>query len=263
MKDQENFVPSVHASLEILEWLALEENNETTLTEVAKGLAISKSTCMRILKTLALKGYVHYDEDSRHYSLGASLIALGSRARNVNHTIKKAISYLPRVSEDTGMTAVLVKRVQHDRLMYLAKHEPLHRVRLTVSVGETFPIPAGALGKCFLAFLDSSEYQQLTDQIKKNGGLQKYTERSLTDPMRLEEQMNQIRQKGIAESDGEYNHGISALACPVFDRNHKIILSLGVFMPSAMVHDIEIKTVKKQLISYANEMTEAISDFIG
>ncbi|MFT8312106.1 MAG: IclR family transcriptional regulator [Sporolactobacillus sp.] len=255
MNKQDLLVPSVYSSLEIMEWLSTEENRKATLTQISSGLQLSKSTCLRILKTLTIKGYLNYNTNSKKYSLGYSLIPLGTRAQEINDSIRKIIAYLPKAAEDTGVTAVLVKRI-NNKLMYIAKQEPPQRVRLTVTVGETFPINVGALGKCFLAYLDESIKQELLNTITKNGKLPMYTEHSLSNPEVLLEQIERIRDEGVAESNGEYNAGITAIACPIFDARKKIILALGGFMPSPVQNKEEMENLKKKMIDYANKMSE-------
>ncbi|MDF2879318.1 MAG: IclR family transcriptional regulator [Clostridia bacterium] len=255
MEKQEPHVPSVASSLEIMEWLAKDENKNATLTEISSRLHLSKSTCLRILKTLTMKGYLTYNTTSKKYSLGYSLIPLGTRAQEINDSIGKMIAYLPKVAEDTGVTAVLVKRI-NDKLMYVAKQEPPQKVRLTVTVGDTFPINVGALGKCFLAYLDVATRQDLLNKMTKNGMLPRYTENSLSDPATLLEQIERIRDEGIAQSNGEYNAGIMAIACPIFDAQNKIILALGGFMPNPPQAKEEMELLQNMIKCHASKMSE-------
>jgi DNA-binding IclR family transcriptional regulator len=257
MEKQALLVPSVFSSLEIMEWLSREETSHATLTEINNGLHLSKSTCLRILKTLTMKGYLTYNSTSKKYSLGYSLIPLGTRAQEINDSIGKIIAYLPKVAENTGITAVLVKRI-NNQLMYLAKQEPPQKVRLTVTVGDTFPINVGALGKCFLAYLDVTARQDILNKITKNGLLPKYTENSLSDPATLLEQIERIRDEDIAQSNGEYIAGISAIACPIFDVRKNIILALGGFMPRPPQNNDEMEQLKKKMIDHANKMSQLI-----
>ncbi|MDN3954478.1 IclR family transcriptional regulator [Sporolactobacillus laevolacticus] len=257
MENQELFVPSVHSSLEILEWLSKEEHKYSTLTDLSNNLHISKSTCLRILKTLTAKGYLSYNPDSKNYSLGFSLIPLGIRSQEINDRIGRAIAYLPQVAEDTGITAVLVKRIDQ-RLMYIGKQEPLQKIRLTVTVGETFPIHVGALGKCFLAYLDTATREALLSEYTTNGTLPTYTDHSLTRLDQLLEQIDQIRREGVAQSNGEYNIGINAVACPIFDERKKIILALGGFTLNPIQDKDKWEEMKKKMIRHAHKISELI-----
>ncbi|MDV6378419.1 IclR family transcriptional regulator [Sporosarcina sp. GW1-11] len=256
-----SLVPALDSSIGILELLAKEKFKSANLTEISTELSINKSTCLRILRALELKGYVTLDEGLKVYSLGVSLIALGKHAMEVNDYIEVASTYLKELVK-TGLTFVLVKRVRGTNLMYMAKEEPPLKVRVTVSTGEAFPIPAGAIGKCFHAFLPDKEADSIIENLIVSNQLTKYTGTSNTSLKRLKEQILKIREEGIAECHDEYSLDISAYAVPIFDNSGNIILALGSYMPKSLLGQIEVEKLKSIMKSTAKEMTEAISTLV-
>ncbi|MFT8709336.1 MAG: IclR family transcriptional regulator [Sporolactobacillus sp.] len=258
MKQEELFVPSVHAALTILEWLAQAGHEEATLTHLADNLQLSKSTCLRILKTLTAKEYLSYHPHTKTYSLGRALIPLGLRAQDLNDSIRRAVDYLPHVASDTGLTVVLVQRIEN-RLMYLSKQEARQNVRLTVTVGETFPIHCGALGKCFLAFLDAKTRKQLLSPHISNGRLPAYTKHTITSIDQLTKQLDQVREIGVAQSAGEYNEGVTAISCPIFDHNGNITLALGIFMLRPFEDLKEQSYLQAKTKLHARRMTQLLA----
>ncbi|WP_158232504.1 IclR family transcriptional regulator [Sporosarcina sp. P13] len=253
-----SLVPALDSSIGILELLAKEGFKSANLTEISTALSINKSTCLRILRTLESNGFVTLDEDLKVYSLGASLISLGNHAREVNDYIEVASSYLKRLIK-TGFTFVLVKRVRKTNLMYMAKEEPPLKVRLTVSTGEAFSIPHGALGKCFYAFLSDEEADSINKSLLANNQLLTNTVSPETSLECLKEQVPKIREEGIAESHEEYSLDISAYAVPIFDNCGNIILALGSYMPKSSLGQIDEDELKSVMKSTAKEITEAIS----
>ncbi|MEH7247801.1 IclR family transcriptional regulator [Neobacillus niacini] len=254
-------VPALDSSIKILELLAKQEYSSANLTEISTALSINKSTCLRILRTLESKDYVVLESASKTYSLGPPLIALGYRAKEINNYIEIASMYLKDLVK-TGLTFVLVKRIRDVNLMYVGKEEPPLKVRLTVSMGDSFPIPAGALGKCFYAYLPEKESAKILENFIVNENLPKYTQNSITLLDELKEQAIKIREDGIAESHEEYSLGISAYACPIFDNDGNIILGLGSYMPKSLIGHIDSAELKAIMKSTAKEITEAISSLV-
>ncbi|WP_143560596.1 IclR family transcriptional regulator [Sporosarcina sp. P13] len=254
-------VPALDSTIKILELLATQGYQHAKLTKISEATDINVSTCLRILRTLEEKSYVTFSSNSKEYSLGTPLIALGNRAREVNDYIEVASAYLKDLTK-TGSSFVLVKRVRNSRLMYVAKEEPDLKVRLTVSAGDSFPITAGALGKCFYAYLDEEDAQNVLDEVMSDDHLTRYTEKSVTTKQDLDKQIPKIREEGIAESHEEYSLGISAYACPIFDSKGKIILGLGTYIPTSLINQIKTEDIKEMMKTAAAEITEAINTLV-
>lgn len=257
----QNKVPSVDSAIRILELLTKEEFREATLTNLSTVLDINKSTCLRILKTLAFNDMVRYDETLKAYSLGPNLIPLGQRAKELNDYIKVASSFLPALAK-LGITFVLVKKSRNSDLMYVAKQEPPLKVRLTISSGDSFPIPAGALGKCFFSYLPEKEAERILAKSLKDGQLPNYTPNSILSIEELRQQKEKILKDGIAESHEEYSPGISGYACPIFDNDRNILLGLGAYLPSTLKNYIDTNELKQLLKKAAADITTAISSLV-
>ncbi|MDF2646999.1 MAG: IclR family transcriptional regulator [Paenibacillus sp.] len=212
-------------------------------------------------KTLESHEYVKYDEAKKTYSLGSLLIGLGNRARELNDFVDVASSFLPEIAE-LGLTIVLAKRFKETDLIYLAKQEPALKVRLTISTGETFPITAGALGKCYYAFLPQKDAEYILKKIVKNKELPSYTPNSVTNLEEFHRQIEEIRRDGIAESNEEYSLGISGFACPIFDSKGNIVLAIGAYMPSNLRGYIDLPEFKNVIKSSARKISEAIVSLV-
>jgi len=259
---QKNFIPSVFSTLKVLEFLADKKNQNCTLSEISKGLSINKTTCLRILKTLQKKDFIHYDEDSKRYKLGSYLISLGSRAKEVNDYIKVAISYLPVLCEEVGETVVLAKPTDPYNMFYIATEEPNEKIRITASTGENFPIIAGATGKAYMAYLPKERINEIIEEYILDGSLPKYTENTITNPQEFIESINEVRQKGVAETHSEHTRGIYAIACPIFNSKGEVVLSIGVFIQSMSPGHINISKIRDEVKKYAEIISHQVSRFI-
>lgn len=252
-----NNVPAVMTTVQITEFLAQDSWSSATMTEISEHLSLNKSTCFRILKTLESLGYIKFDEATKRYSLGYRFIAIGERARQLNTYISIASSLLEEM-EHPEVTFVLVKRTADNYLTYVAKREPTLPIRLRFS-GDIFPIPYGALGKCFLAFLPENEQQEILQKEAAEGSLPQYTSRTKTSLQLYEQELAAIRKEGVAESDMEYVETLSSIACPIFDSEGRIVLGIGAYMLSHYKPMIDTESVKQQVKLVAQKITAAIS----
>jgi DNA-binding IclR family transcriptional regulator len=209
-------VPSVEATVKILEYLSRYKNRERTLSQISKDLSINKSSCHRILKLLNNYRFVSYNEKSKQYSLGSYLIVLGSRASEFIDYLNLAKPHLKWVCEQTKQTSVLLEPVSHDRLMYVAKEEldsPNLPVRITVKLGQHFPLTSASFGKCFLAYMEEDQ----ADEIIRKVNFKKFTDKSITDFEKFKESLKEVKEKGYAVSYEEHTPGLYGVAAPIFD----------------------------------------------
>ncbi|WP_162805742.1 IclR family transcriptional regulator [Sporosarcina sp. PTS2304] len=251
-----NHVPAVVTAFNIVEFLSKSEWKSSSMTQISEMLNLNKSTCFRVLKTLESLGYIKFDDLTKQYSLGYRFVVIGERAKQMNTYISAVSTILEKIAHPE-ITFVIVKRTSDNFLAYVAKQEPTLPIRLQFS-GDMFPIPYGALGKCFLSYLPKDEQVSILEKQQINGVLPQYTTRTNTSLAQLQNELETIRSTGFAESDMEYIDTISSIACPILDENGEIILGLGAYILSHYKPLIDTDSVKKLLKSTAEEISEAI-----
>lgn len=74
---------------------------------------------------------------------------------------------------------------------------------------EPFPLFATAIGLTFAAQLDDADLDRLLAEP-----LTSYTERTVLDPVKVRDRIDEIRRGGLARDDGEYAAGVRCLASP-------------------------------------------------
>ena len=116
-------VPSVALAAQALRLLSRHKYKSSSLTDIARKLNASPTTCLRVLRTLEREDFVLYDPETRRYSLGPYLIPLGNRAAELNDAVARATAEIRRVAAQTGLTTALVQRWD-DRPIYIASAEP-------------------------------------------------------------------------------------------------------------------------------------------
>ena len=105
------------------------ERPELGISELARMLALTRSTTHRYVATLAALGYLHQDEDTRRYRLGPRVLDLGFAVLGSLELREIAAPHLRRLAETTGHTANLAVRDDTDAILI----EPGPRPPLPVS----------------------------------------------------------------------------------------------------------------------------------
>ncbi len=254
MPDKKSAVPSVEFAVRILDFLSRYKNRRSTLTEISQALAMSKSTCLRILRVLNENRFVHYDEETRKYSLGEYLVILGTRAAEFSDKLAVSLPVLKDLTGRTQLTSVLVEPAPHNRLVYIAKEEPDVSVRINVAIGQYFPITGASFGKCFLAFMDGEE----ADRIIREVGIKQFTSRTITNADEFMENLKAVRRLGYAYSFEEHTQGVSAVAAPVFDFNGKVVMVVACLGTPALLNESSLPGIKDAVLDAARRITRGL-----
>ena len=175
------------------------------VSEIARALALPKSTVHRILQALARRGLV--EQEGGRYAPGARLVALGLGAQERDPVVGAARPVLDEEARALGETVFLMAP-RSAGLVVLDKAEGAGFLRAAPRLGETVPLHATAAGK--LAFAFAPERFPLD-----SAGSEAFTERTLVDPEALRADVERARKQGWAENHGEWIDGLSVVAAPV------------------------------------------------
>ncbi|MCH6171655.1 IclR family transcriptional regulator [Pseudonocardia alaniniphila] len=242
--------PGADLAARVLKLLSRYRTRESTLSEIAAELDVSKTTCLRVLRTLQGHDLLSYDDETRRYRLGEYAVVIGVRAEEGLDVLHRVRPLLAAISRHTGLTAAFVQRAGDNRMMYMAKVEPPSAAGVSVSVGNRFPITSVSYGKWVVAFADDEERERLLAP-----GLAQMTAATTTDPTMYLEQVDALRRGEILESKGEYVAGIYAVSCPVVNARHElagVLVALGVL---AALDDDERRDVCRHMRRIAAQCT--------
>lgn len=205
-------VPAVKASFRILHLLSSGKFRESNLSEIARELGLTPTSCYRLLQQLKELSVVRFDESSKKYTLGPYLVALGERARESLDYISISMPYLERLTETTGLTTVLVNEVGENRLTHVAKVEG-QEFGLKVPIGRHYSFLQSSYGTCFLTFMDEKRREE---HLRSEHLTQE-------EQQELEREFEQIRSRGFAVFVGEKRFaGIFGVAAPIFSQQGKV-----------------------------------------
>jgi DNA-binding IclR family transcriptional regulator len=181
------------------------------VTEVAEEFGWDKSAAQRILATLAHRGFLVADPDTRRYRIGPAALHLGRSWERSGSLRMLVTPVLTDLSLRTGDTALLsVPDGFHIRCV-AAVDGAAGPLRYYPLVDELYPAHAGATAQAYYAFVAEDERLRLF----RDRPMARFTERTLTGVDELEARFRQVRERGYAFTVGEYDAHVATLAVPV------------------------------------------------
>jgi len=202
--------------------LTVADRGEIRADELSTLLDTPVSTIYRYLRTLAGFGFV--DRQGAGYRLGPRLIIGSGTNVTAEELIRTADPVLRLLVEETGETAVIVRRLG---LAAVCLHEvPSHQpLRVTIAPSTALPLSSGALGKALLAFAPPEILEEVLALDPPPGP-------PAPDADRLRADLADIVTSGVARSAGEVVSGSVAIAAPIF-REDGIVAAIGVTGPES------------------------------
>ncbi len=201
-------VKSADRTLEVLEALAAAPRRQS-LVELSAALDIPKSSLHGLLRTLAARGWVEADETGTRFGIGLRALRVGASYVDIDDEVQRLQPVLDRLSAQFGET-VHLGRLDGPDVVYLAKRESTHPLRLFSAIGRRLPAHATALGKALLAQRDSRTIDALLP-----GALPRLTTGTLTSRRALYADLAAVRRRGYAIDRGENADGIVCFAVAV------------------------------------------------
>jgi DNA-binding IclR family transcriptional regulator len=211
------------------------------VTEIAGQVSLSVSTTHRLVRALCGAGLLRQEPRTERYQLGPALVVLGRRAEEALG-YARALPVLEQLADATGESVNLGIRSGSEVLVVLdvASDQPL---RFSQSPGTRVPIHTSAMGKCLLAFTDDP-----AGAVGALPRLDRVTDRTITSPAALLDELDRTRRRGWALNDEERNPGVRAVAAPVIGVGGSAIAAVAVQGPA-------VRLAKKQLPELAEQLT--------
>jgi DNA-binding IclR family transcriptional regulator len=222
------------------------------VSELARDMGVSKAVVHRALKTLSTRDLVQFDAASRQYRLGAGAAALGVRALRDSDLRSSSTPHLGRLHEHTGETVTLSGLIPGGRV-YLDQIVSSHEIAMSVEMGRRFPLHAGSSSKCMLAFMSAREVQRILAEP-----LAALTPVTIVDPAALLQQLELIRQRGFAVSDGERQRDAGSVAAPIFGLVGTVVGAVSVCGPKFRVNDEFVREIAPQVVEAADSISHSL-----
>jgi DNA-binding IclR family transcriptional regulator len=218
-------VQSIERAFAIAEEIA--RNREGIgLAELSKRVGLHNSTTFHLVKTMVQLGYVSQLADSRKYRIGRRMFTLAAGALDEIELVSVATPVLEKLTRETGEYSHFAIR-SGEQIVVVAKTAGTGIFQMVDRTGAVRPAHATALGKVLLAALSPSQLERYLETCE----LRKFTAKTIVERDALLREIEEVRRKGLAFDDGEFDPEARCVAVPVRDFTGRVAGAIGMSGP--------------------------------
>ncbi|KRP47397.1 DNA-binding transcriptional regulator, IclR family [Pseudomonas libanensis] len=227
-------------------------NRTLTAPELARRLALPRSTIFRLLTTLETMGFV--TRSGNEYRLGMSVLRLGFEYLASLELTELGQPLLARLCDRVNYPSNLVVRDGRS-IVYVAKVSPPSVFSNAVNVGTRLPAHATVLGRILLEDLSLAELRELypEEHLEQHSPCTPKTVMALFDLVQAD------RQRGFVSGEGFFESAISTVAAPVRDQSGGIVAALGVTIPTTQIGHVNFEELLNQVRRSADELSRLLN----
>lgn len=235
-------VRSVQRALDILSLLS-EERPVVTIREIADETGLAKTTVIRLVQTLENLGLLWAGTNG--YLPGPGLWRWAHLARSsweLPPETRQAMRDLGARRRET-VNLYMLRDIYR---VCVAQQESPQPLRHVVHIGDELPLWAGAASKVLLRDAPDSLLTRIAVSSPYGEGHVK----------RLREWIDEAHHQGWAESHGEREDGLSAVAVPLLGRSGTVVAALSLSGPTVRFTDDKVELFAKDLRQVSREISE-------
>ncbi len=250
-EDKELEYSSVQKAISIL--LAfVPDNKPKGNLQLSNLLGLNKSTVSRLIQVLVHYGLIQQDEESKKFELGktAAILGMAVEVSQTDRLVQIARPYIDNLRDSVGESVCLESLVSgRGRIISEAVGPP----PLSVSFPDSNPLHVSAGAKVIMAYSDRAFVESMI-----NGEFEKITENTITDPEVYKDQLEEIKQHGIAYDHGEANIEVHAVSAAVFNHLKKPVAAICVCVPANRINKILNSKTVEMLKKTAMQISERL-----
>jgi len=220
-----------------------------TPSVVNETLGLPKPTIHRLFATAEAEGFLQRDIDGRSYSPGRRMRLLSINTLSSERVRTVRLAVLKSLAVTVGETCNLAIP-EREGMFYLDRVETHWPLRIQLPVGTQVPFHCTASGKMFLSTL-RPDY---LERFLKNHSLDKQTEKTITNPTKLQEELIKTRDRGYSTDNEEFMPGMTAIAVPILDNMGRLLSTLSIHAPEQRRHLPDLVEYLEPLRTAAEEL---------
>jgi len=238
-------IKSVRTSFAIVDELI--ERDGAGVTELSEALGYSKTTIHTHLTTLSELGYV--TREGNEYAASLGFLTTGNRIRENYDVYRYGRTVADALAESTREVVHLA--VEEDQIVHFvhATRGGPESIESVTPIGRTALLHSTAVGKAMLAHMPEDRRETILAQE-----LVPVTSRTITDPDRLHEALDRIRDKGYAVNDQEQILGARSVACEVKYASGELMGAIVASGHASRLDDDRIEELGSNVREAANQI---------
>lgn len=219
-----------------------------TPSVVNETLGLPKPTIHRLFATAEAEGFLQRDIDGRSYSPGRRMRMLSINTLSSERVRTVRLAVLKSLAVKVGETCNLAIP-EREGMFYLDRVETHWPLRIQLPVGTQVPFHCTASGKMYLSTL-RPDY---LERFLKNYTLEKQTDQTITNPSKLQAELEMTRERGYSTDNEEFMTGMTAIAVPILDDHGRLMSTLSIHAPEQRRH-------LPDLVEYLDLLHEAAAE---
>lgn len=186
--------------------------DDLSLTDLVQLSGFDKSATQRYAYTLCELGLLEQQASSRRYRLGKKVLDLAFHYLRTHAFVESLNPLLLELCEQTG-ERVSLSLLDGEHLIHVMRHQLKTQEYQASLVGRRVPLFCTAGGRALLAAMTAAELSvRLSALVFK-----RFTAMTVADPVRLQAELEKVRQQGYALVVDEFIHGEVALGGAILD----------------------------------------------
>jgi IclR family acetate operon transcriptional repressor len=243
---------TVEKALTMLEELASAAWPGIGVGDLGRRLGLHRTTQSRFLATLARRGYVEPIQGTDRYRVGLKALELASaplRGLPLREIGAPILEQLNRSTRETVHIVVL----DGGEVVTIDRLEAERPITLRSDIGSRRPAYCSAAGKAMLAHRPETEVDELLAR-----GMPARTATTITTPLRLKAQLQEIRMRGYALDDEENVEGVRCAAAPVFELTGRLAGAVSLAAPTYRVDVPRLLELAVPVIEAAHSLSRQL-----
>lgn len=203
------------------------DHPEWGISEVAEQLGAARSSVHDLMASLVHIGLLSHTDKGR-YRLGWRIVDL-SEALLATTTLRTVARPFLQQLIDTYQETIHLALLEKGKVVYLDKLEGRQAIRVELTgLGVHLYPHCSALGKALLAGLS----WECVEGMIAQQGLPRFTENTITDIKRLQEELEKVRQQGYAYDLEEIVPDLCCVGAPIRDYHGQVIAAISMSLPA-------------------------------
>lgn len=228
----------------------LDAQTAPTLKDISEHVAMTKSTVLKILKTLEYCDFVRRNDKTKQYYLGTVFLGYAQKV-DATFDIRQVALPLLRELRDQTRETINLGIIEDDTITLLEKMESPQSVYLVSRIGGGMNMYSSAMGKAILSLYEPTKLQQYFAEVK----MTKLTQNTITKEKKLRDNLNGIRKRGYSIDDEENQPDVYCLGFSIV-KEERIYGAFSISIPKYRVkHDkigeivAQAKTMQQRIVA--------------
>lgn len=240
-------VKSDETLLSILD--VIRNDGPVRLSAISGEVGVAKSTVHNHLQMLENRDFVTLTDDG--YELGLRFLEFGQVSQNRREIFQQGQTKVEELADSTEELAWCVVE-EHGQAVYIYKATGRHSIQTNERVGMRRQLHCIAAGKAILANLPEDR----VEEIIATHGLDRKTEHTITDRDTLYDELEEIRNRGVAFNLEELITGLHAIAAPVLNTDGSVYGAISIGGPANRLTKSRLENELSDLIRGATNEIE-------